>query len=163
MVSRVVRWAGPSVSAAMGFLLGMVVSAEAADFNYSAYRPTSLAAAIAEHERADGADYVIEAGAFKYRVTATYTGRHRETNTKVRELIRHWVKALRHPEKFETFFDHEVEVESGGQTYWLPIQNPLVPSFATEVKDGTAAQLYIMLIGAVGDHWVFIINEFEAL
>jgi hypothetical protein len=138
-----------------------LAGAHAGDFDYKAYRPSSMSGAVAEHQKNPAVDFLVETGNFKYAVGGTYTGRHRETATPTRELIRRWVKALRQPKEYETLFDHEVEVESGGKKYWLPIQNPMVQSFASEVQAGGSVKLYIMLLGATKDTWVFAINEFQ--
>jgi hypothetical protein len=136
-------------------------SAQAGEFDYGAYKASSLAGAVAEHHINPAVDYQIEAGNFKYAVIGTYTGQYRETVAMTKELIIRWAKSLRHPKEYETLFDHEVEVESGGKKYWLPIQNPMVQSFATEVREGSPVKLYIMLMGSTKDGLVFAINEFQ--
>ncbi len=85
-----------------------VTTARAGDFNYDAYKPASLES-VAERKDNQKSDYLIDAGHTKYSVVATYTGRHRETVTTTKELVRYWVKSLRHPKEYESLFDHEVE------------------------------------------------------
>jgi hypothetical protein len=138
-----------------------LAGAHAGDFDYKAYRPSSLTDAVAEHHKNPAVDFLVETGNFKYAVGGTYTGRHRQTAAPTKELIRRWVKALRHPKEYETLFEHEVEVESGGKKYWFPIQNPMVQSFASEVRADSSVKVYIMLLGATKDTWVFAINEFQ--
>ncbi len=138
-----------------------LTSAYAGDFNFTAYRQTSLSDAIAEHRDYSKDDFVIEAGNFKYTVIGTYTGQQRKAVTTTKDLIRHWVKTLGQPKEYESLFDHEVEIESGGKKYWLPIQNPMVQSFSSEVRKGGSVKLYIMLLGASKSRLVFAINEFE--
>ncbi|HXN56379.1 MAG TPA: hypothetical protein VN874_08935 [Myxococcales bacterium] len=137
--------------------------ADAGDFDYGAYKPASLAGAIAEHheEKDPATDFLIDTGNFKYAVVVTYTGQHRETGASAKALIHRWAKALRHPKEYETFFGQELEVESAGTKYWLPIQNAMVQSFASEVRAGTSVKLYILLLGATKEGWVFAINEFQ--
>lgn len=138
-----------------------LVSAYAEEFNFGAYKPTTLSGATAEHRDYPKDDFVIEAGNFKYAVVGTYTGGHRETVTTTKDLIRHWVKSLGHPKEYESLFDHEVEIKSDGKKYWLPIQNPMVQSFASEIREDHPVKLYIMLIGGTKDRLVFAINEFQ--
>lgn len=138
-----------------------LASAYAGGFEYGAYKPSSLVSAVTEHRASLAVDFQIEASNFKYAVIGVYTGQHRETVTTTKDLIHRWAKALRHPKEYETLFDHEVEIESSGKKYWLPIQNPLVQSFAAEVKEGGAVKLYIMLLGHTKDGVVFAINEFN--
>ncbi len=136
--------------------------ARAGEFDFKAYKASSFTEAVGEHQKNPAVDFLVETGNFKYAVGGTYTGRHRETAAPTRELIRRWVKALRHPKEYETLFEHEVEVESGGKKYWLPIQNPMVQSFASEVRVSGSVKLYIMLLGATKGAWVFAINEFQS-
>ena len=137
-----------------------LASAHAGDFNFEAYKPVSLTS-VAERQKYQASDYLIEAGNTKYTVVGIYTGRHREIDAKTKELIHRWVKSLRHPKEYESLFDNEVEIESDGKKFWLPIQNPMVQSFASEFREGSAVKLYIMLIGGTKDRMVFAINEFQ--
>lgn len=133
-----------------------------AEFNFKRYRPYSLAQAIADHSHGERADWVIEAGTFKYRVRVTYTGQHRAIKASVKDLISKWVKSLgRHP-KLLTLFKHEILVREDGTEYWLPIQEQLLPHVARELRKGGSVDLYIMHVGSTKTELVFIVNEFQA-
>ena len=110
-----------------------------------------------------GATRTIETTNVKYRVETVYTGEHRELMPQRVDLLRRWLKALRHPDEVGSMFAHEVQIRSGAQLYWLPLQNALLEPFAQNAKNGDRLQLHIMYIGAVASDRVFVINRFEVL
>ena len=107
-----------------------------------------------------GADYTIEAGDVKFAVPATYTGERREIEKVRRELLRRWSKTLHHP---VDVFEHEIQVRAGNDSYWLPLQNPLLQPFIQEAPAGTRLRLFIMYIGANAEDRLFVVNEFQVL
>lgn len=133
-----------------------------AEFNFDSYRPYSLAQAIADHPHQEQADWVVEAGIFKYRVRVTYTGQQREMTANVKQLLGHWVRALGHDPKILDLFKNEILIREGTSQYWLPIQETLLPFLAKEVKPGGAVELYIIMIGSAKTEWVFAVNEFQS-
>lgn len=147
--------------AALAFVGAMASAAQAPD--WSDYKAASVAKAWSEASIIKGADYTVETKNVKYAVEAPYTGQHREVGPARRELLRRWVKALRHATQFAEMFEHEIEVRAGKETFWLPLQNPLVEPFAQEASAGSRLRLHIMYIGAVGADRVFVINRFQVL
>jgi hypothetical protein len=133
-----------------------------AEFNYESYKPYSIAKAIVDHPHIPEADWTIEAGSFKYRVSVVYTGRQRNIKPDVKTLIEKWGKALGKNTSFVSLFKHEVLVREAAKEYWLPIQEPLLPSVSAELKAGSQVDFYIARVGSTKKEWVFIINEFEA-
>ena len=131
--------------------------------NWSAYRTATLRHAWSAATVLEGADYTIEAAEVKFAVDVHYTGQHREVAADRRELLKRWAKALNHPAYGPEFFTHEIEVRSGNDAFWLPLQNPLLNPFVQETTDGSRLRLFIMYVGATRDDRVFIINEFTVL
>ncbi len=131
--------------------------------NWSVYRPATLPHAWSAAIILKGVDYTIEAADVKFAVDVQYTGEHREVGANRRELLRRWAKALNHPTHGPEFFTHEIEIRSGNDLFWLPLQNPLLQPFVQETAGGSRLRLFIMYIGATRDDRVFIINEFEVL
>lgn len=116
-------------------------------FNYNRYRPYSLAQAITDHPHGERADWVIEAGSFKYRVRATYTGQQRGIKANVKQLIANWVKSLGLDATLLDLFKHEILVREDGSQYWLPIQEQLLQYIVQELRPGDMVDLYIMRVG----------------
>jgi hypothetical protein len=134
----------------------------AADPEWSDYKPASLLKAFSEAVIVEGSDRTIEAGNVKYVVEGLYAGEHRDLIAGRVDLFRAWAQSLGHPER-ATLCAHEILVQGGKQTYWLPLQNTLLEPFAQEAKQGARLRLHIMYIGAVGKDRVFMVNRFEVL
>jgi hypothetical protein len=147
-----------SIAALLLAVAATLSPADADSFDYSAYPPSTFASALASRQRMAGVDYQIEAGNVKYSVVGTYTGHHRELEPGCKELVRRWSKSLHHP----AVFGHEIEVSFDGKAHWLTIQNTLIQSFASEIQSGKTVKLFVMLLGATKDRWVFAVNEFQA-
>jgi hypothetical protein len=143
------------------FVTGMLTQEQTA--NWNDYRPSSLKDAWLAGVVLKGADYTIEAENVKFAVVGTFAGGHRDVGTARHDLLRRWAKALDHPVQVEEMFAHEIEVRAGRESYWLPLQSPLVEPFAREVRAGDPVRLFIMYIGATGEDRLFIVNEFQAL
>jgi hypothetical protein len=141
----------------------LIISATAWAQNWSDYKPASVSKAWSEATIVKGTDYTVETLNVKYVIEATYRGEHREIGPARLELVRRWVKALRHPTEFAQMFEHEISIQSGQETYWLPLQNTLVEPFAQEATPGSRLRLYIMYIGAVKSDRLFVINRFQVL
>jgi hypothetical protein len=140
----------------------LVLGAQAPD--WSDYKPASIAGAWSRATVLKGADYTIETLDIKCVVEAPYTGKHRKMGEPRRKLLRGWVKALGHPQRFAEMFEHEIEVRDGKETVWLPLQNVLLEPFAQEASAGSQLRLWVMYIGAVGQtDRVFVVNRFQVL
>ncbi|MFQ5960013.1 MAG: hypothetical protein ACE5K9_02780 [Candidatus Methylomirabilales bacterium] len=162
MVStQTTRWTY-SICLAVMLAGGFAAGVAHAEFNFKRYRPYSLGQAIADHSHGERADWVIEAGSFKYRVRVTYTGEQREIKASVKDLISKWVKSLGLNPKLLTLFKHEILVREGSGQYWLPIQEQLLPHVARELRVGGPVDLYVMHVGSTKTELVFIVNEFQA-
>jgi len=142
---------------------GFVRETGGAEFNYDSYRPYSLAQAIADHPHQEQADWVVEAGDFKYRVRVIYTGQQRGITANVKQLLKHWAKTLGQDPKIPDLFGHEILVREGISQYWLPIQEPPLSFLVKEVRPGDTVELYVVLIGTAKTEWVFAVNEFQSL
>jgi hypothetical protein len=149
-----------SIYFALAFMTAIGSSMQTED--WSDYKPSTLAKAWSETTVIKGTDYTIETKDVKYAVEVSYSGEHRDVGLGRRELLRRWVKALRHPEA-ANIFEHEIQVRVGNATYWLPLQNTLLEPLAKEASVGSRLRLFIMYIGANTEDRLFVINEFEVL
>lgn len=145
-------------------LLGLVLERQAsADFDYASYQPYSIRQAIVDHPHDPETDYLIEAGNFKYRVRVIYAGETRAIEPSVKDLIVKWGKSLQMAPSIVELFKHVILVREGRDEFWLPIQEPLLPSVAEELTSGSAVDLYIFRIGSTKTDWVFVVNEFQTI
>jgi hypothetical protein len=146
----------------MSVMLLLATAAGAEDFNYAAYKSTDLALAFQSAYVITGTDYHIEGAEIKYKVEATFSGKHRLTDPKVQNFISKWVTAKGHPKEYESLFKHEILVlDKNKKGYWMPLQNSLVTQFGTEVEKDAEVDLYIMYLGAYSRNKVFSVNEFQ--
>jgi|SRR5579871_3453205 len=130
--------------------------------DWADYKPSTLETVWSEATILKGADYTIEAKYGKYVVEVSYTGEHQEISAERRKLIRGWAKAVGQLQ-FAEMFEHEIAVQAGSRTFWLPLQNPLVESFVKEAGAGSRLKLYVVYIGAVKEDRVVVVNEFQVL
>ena len=146
----------------LALALVFATAAAADEFDHASYKPAELADVAAGMEIDPRANYWLDASHAKYRAEVTYTGAMRPINPQVKQLITYWAKALQHPESVPAVFNHEVEVAQAGQTYWMPIQDVLVAPWQEEMRAGTEAEVYLLLMGAYQRAPVFTVASFSA-
>lgn len=144
-------------------LLTVASTCEATDFDYGAYRDSSLAAAGSDPDISPTYTWWLDASHPKYHSVATFTGHVRSVSPETRELIEHWAKSMGHDLATAAMFTSEIEVRQADKTYWLPIQEALIAPIRREVPAGRSVHLYFLLIGAYKGMPVFGINEFDAV
>ena len=132
-----------------------------AEFDYSSYKVEDFRNAVSALEKDSNVDYFVETNFAKYRVSAKYTGKMRTINPNTRRLIIQWARALQLPKEYQEQLSYEVQIESEGELYWLPIQTNIIEPFSKEVKVNTTVSLYIVAIGSMKLIPVFGICEFE--
>ena len=140
-------------------LLSSVVS-YAADFDYGAYKDSSISSAGSDLGIAPGVTWWLDASHPKFHTVATYTGNVRPITSETKQLIERWAKAMQHGPGTVEMFASEIEVQQGGARFWLPVQSQLIEPFQKEIRPGQATHLYILLVGAYKHAPVFIVNEF---
>ena len=144
-------------------LSALILSTAAfANFNYESYKPSTIKEAIDTlNPELVKLDWFFEAAHTKFKVTVTYTGKHRNTDQKSVEFLKNWVKAFNHPPQYAEMFPFEIEVFENGKKYWLPLQGGLVKDFAEETQENTKVDLYVMLIGGYKNYPILAINAFQ--
>ncbi|HEV2608470.1 MAG TPA: hypothetical protein VGT79_10870 [Xanthomonadaceae bacterium] len=136
--------------------------ATSGEFNYAAYKESSISAAGSDLGIDPGADYWLDMGYSKFNTDAIFTGNVRPLQAVTRTLIQKWATAARAGKKTAEMYTSEIEVTQDGTNYWLPIQQALVEPLRHEVKAGTSAHFYVLLVGAHKGVRVFVVNEFNA-
>jgi hypothetical protein len=136
-----------------------------ADFDFTAYRPSTLAKVTAVAEKDHPEPRRDNDLGFhppeKYRVSVTYRGKKRGVEGHTAIFIESWCKTFSQPH-LAALFEREIEVTEGGRSYWLPIQESLVEALDEEVKPGAAVELYLVYAGTAGRRQVFLAMEFQA-
>ena len=137
-------------------------SSAASGFDFSAYTPAAIAEAYSSPYVDPEGDFTLDSRVFKHRVVVTVSDNRRKIEQSRLDLIRYWVKGLQIDPAVVALFEHEIEVSADGQSYWLPIQTPLIEPYEQELEAGAEVTLFIMYVGAVKADQVFVINEFQA-
>jgi hypothetical protein len=148
---------------ALAAIGSLVAEPALAQFAYEEYRPASIAEAVAQHPRDSGVDRTIDAAPSKHRVQVIYAGEHRPLPDDIREFVSYWRKSMPHGDAIADLLQNEILVLEGDTRYWLPIQEPLLPSLGQEVKQGGPVALYLLYAGSTRTRDVFFVNEFQAL
>lgn len=154
-------------------LLAAVLFVAGASFvraDWEDYKPDTLAAAVAKYagfgnETNDATTkerYELFPGV-PLRVDIVFTGRTRALPDGRRQTIERWAKSFHADIAVVRTIEREIEVREAGETFWLPIQDVLIPYLQDEVGSGGRATLFVRLIGARNKDFVFIVNEFDPL
>ena len=133
------------------------------EFDYAAYKDSSIAAASSNLEIDPRANYWLDAAHAKYHTIGIFTGHIRPLQLGRRSLLQYWAKAMGHGPETAAMFVSEIEILQDGSIYWLPIQKVLVEPLQHEVALGSRTHLYILLVGAYEQVPVFTVNEFNAV
>jgi hypothetical protein len=145
----------------------LACSAQAQDFDFASYRPSSIPNIIKEHEptffrNGKVLDAYFSTQIFKYRINTAFTRELREIRPDKLKFIQKWAKALGQSPEIVELYKYEFLVKQAGRDFWIPVQDRLLPSMGNELKVGQQFKLYIVLAGTVKDQWVFLATEFEA-
>jgi Tfp pilus assembly protein PilF len=141
--------------------------------SWESYKPGTIKQIIQQHEpelvteRGQAKTVsIISADSFPSRVKVIYTGESRIVSAKKKELIVDWVISFRYKPETADLFESELLFKEGSVEHWLPVQKPVIPYFAQELKKGDEVTLLLVWAGARRDpeqtDWVFLVNEFEA-
>lgn len=134
------------------------------------YRISSLGDVIAAHtEKGDEGrrvTIILQLGVVALRTRQVYTGQFRPLSAPSREAFDTLMKVNKtdpHIQEKLSIYQRELLVKEKGVSYWMPIQEVLVPQLVQEINEGGPVILYATLAGKFGGDWVFLINEFQAL
>lgn len=70
--------------------------------------------------------------------------------------------ALRVPDNFVDRYQHEFKAVFAKETYWIPLQEDLLPHMGAELHPGDKFDLYVLVIGAIRNKLVFLATEFKS-
>ncbi|HKV74107.1 MAG TPA: hypothetical protein VJN95_06285 [Gemmatimonadales bacterium] len=160
-----------ALAASLALIVAVPVLAQ--DSPWDKYKPGSIAGIIASEDSgireqfaADSGHHSIVSGDSRpTKATVIYTDSSRATPIETMRLLRTWVKSLGIRADAPDALQTEVLFREGGHSYWLPVQQQLIPALKREVKAGQQMTILVAWVGAEGKHtinWVFIVNEFSA-
>lgn len=151
----------------LAIFLSFYIIAVQADFDFDTYQPITFAEIKARHtddllKASQKSGYVISADTFKYRISATFSNELRKITNDNRTVIKAWQKALRVQTDFVERYQHEFKAVFGKETYWIPVQESLLPHMGSELHPGDKFELYVIVIGAINNKLVFLTTEFRS-
>ncbi len=150
----------------------LLLAAPAARGQWERYQPRTLRQLTTEQVEEmrtflepPAPDVALSGRDFPSRVRVIYTGQSRELTGASAQLLWLWVAAFGIEPEDAALFAREMLFREGSDEYWLPVQDPLIPHFESELRPGDSVTLYLIWIGArrEGDEvvGVFLVNEFD--
>jgi hypothetical protein len=152
-------------------LLFIGVTGPAWGAGWSDYEPATLSDITSKHAShfsnhkvpKDTVTINIHAGGDPFRSTVFFLGEVRNIQPEHRSLIELWGKSLgMDTTMLAKTYKKEIKVQENRQTYWLPVQEILVPYLKREVKKNGEVMLFMVYIGRTGKTPVILVNEFRA-
>ena len=138
-------------------ILFVVITPAHAEFDFDAYPASTFAEINARHaddlltgSRNNG--YTVSTETFKYHIPVSFN----------KAVITAWQTTLRVPDDFVNRYQREFKVVFDKHTYWIPVQEGLLPAMGAELQAGDRFELYIIVIGAIKNRLVFLTTEFKS-
>lgn len=149
------------------FIISFITSPTYAEFDFNAYQITTFVDIKASHtddllKASQKSNYVVSAASFKYNLPITFTQELRKITGDNKTVIKAWQQTLRVPDNFVNLYQYEFKAVFGKETYWIPVQDELLPSMGAELLSGDKFELYVLLIGAIKNKLVFLTTEFKS-
>jgi hypothetical protein len=131
---------------------------------WSDYKESSLSTLVFCENEMNSKDVAtcVPIPANKYLVKVTYTGNFRKIDWRRYKAALTCIDVLSENKGLKNMigsYIYETQVKEGAKSYWLPIQDVLVP-ILKEVKEGEIINLYVIRLGAQGCEWLFFIMAF---
>ena len=110
-------------------------------------------------------DAIYDLEAPHWVTPATYIGVMRPLAPDERRYVVSYFKSMK-VEQAAKAFDKAMLFQADGHNYWLPVEAPIVPYFARELKRGQKIDLYVVQPGGTrrssGWEWLFLVEDFQA-
>lgn len=151
----------------IALILSLILAPVYAEFDFDAYPSTTFSDIKARHsddlrKARRESDYTISAVTFKYSLLVIFSKELREITPDNKTVIAAWQNALRVPDDFVNRYRHEFKVVFGKETYWIPVQEELLPQMGSELLPGDKFELYVIVIGAIKNRLVFLMTQFKS-
>ena len=144
------------------------ISQQVRDTTWCRYTPGSIhgiLAAVSGYRLPPG--YNFATSQFPTLARVTFGGRWRPTEAIVRHFSDVNDTTARHLPRPKDLMQRELNFVEGGDTLWVPVEEPLIPSFSSEVRAGDSVTILVLYAGtfAASDTSqlrVLIVTEFES-
>jgi hypothetical protein len=132
--------------------------------NWQNYRPSSIELETNNFLESDNEfiddSITLFANPIRFRPRVKYTGRKRPISNETKEIIDYWAKTNSQVE-FSKLFTMEIEISENSKTYWIPIQELLLPDLEKYSDNGKRPfDLFSLGIGLKGNNLTLLANEF---
>lgn len=136
--------------------------------NWDRYVPRTLQSILDEHSglparQAATGDSVLglSADAYPTRAELTYTGEERPLSPARRALITGWLHAMGGRDTaIAQRYGAELRFREGERTYWIPVQDAMLPWVHEHLQPGDSATVFVLWMGALTAHgrteWLFL-------
>jgi hypothetical protein len=99
-------------------------------------------------------------------IRVKYTGKSRAVSDVKKDFLKMWAKTFSlNTDEYAALYEKDLLFTENGVEYWLPVQNPVIPYFAKELKEGEEVDIYIVRAGGVCKKkvcdWLFLVEEFQ--
>lgn len=138
-----------------------------AGFDYTAYQKTTPANITQKHQQtlidAQGkSGHKTLEQPIKYRFQLNFSRQLRPISSENRRVINAWAEALRVKQPFIDLYQQEFKASFNGKVIWIPVQQNLLEAMGNELHTGDQFELYVLLIGASRERFVFLTTEFKS-
>jgi hypothetical protein len=96
----------------------------------------------------------VDASTPRYRLDVVWTGQVRPVSAGLATYLEAY--------RIVVPIGQEIQVSTDTKSYWLPIQDVLVPPLKEEVAPNSRVTLYVTFLGCDPDYVAFTVNEFTA-
>lgn len=149
------------------FILCMPFLAFASDFDYAAYKQSTIQEIIERHKRAEcqssgPQETTYSAYAYKYKIMTIFSNELRPINESTKKFLENYGKAFQWNRNLIETYKHEILIQDKGKTYWIPVQEQFIPAMRKELKAGQRFELYLAVLGGTNNQCIFVATEFNA-
>ncbi|MDH5182167.1 MAG: hypothetical protein OEZ39_12735 [Gammaproteobacteria bacterium] len=109
-----------------------------------------------------GTGHNLAATTHKYRLTVKFSRDIRKLSPANRKVLQDWGETLRVREDFLAQYQREFKVALNGETLWIPLREPMVNDMGNELHTDNAFELFVLLIGAIDQRFVFLATDFKS-
>jgi hypothetical protein len=137
-----------------------------AQFNYDRYKGATLSTIIdtrPELVPSDLSGITIAAANLAYRVGVIYGDSTRAIDSLSKQVINYWITTIAKVEFKDSMYQREALFYEKNISFWIPIQDQLLPFMKKELLRGEYLYLYLTVYGGTPKGIVFSINEFEKI
>jgi len=112
--------------------------------------PKALADGLAELNRTEEPDVLVQADILPSRVKVVYAGASRPLPESKKSLILSWANRFAGmPEFYTVPYQTETLFTESGENYWLAVRKEFLPKFEQDLKKGDEVELFVIKMGSI--------------